>query len=188
MKSLEIRSYHVLGWSLGGHIGIEMWFADDAVRSLMITGTPPVRLSREGAAEGFLTSPVMDLAGKETFSKEDVRLYGSAMLGEEPDPSLPIGQCIARTDGAARRLMVENGFAGIGQDEVHAVAACPKPLAIVQGEKDPFVNLSYLKDLTYRNLWLKKPIIVDGGHAPHWERPTEFNCHLGEFLEELTCP
>ncbi|PDT64523.1 hypothetical protein CO683_37610 [Bradyrhizobium ottawaense] len=184
MQALGICSYHVVGWSLGGHIGIEMWFGDAAVRSLLITGTPPVRLSAAGASEGFLASPVMDLAGKKSFSTQDVRSYASAMLGIPVEPDSWFGRRVARTDGEARRLMLENGLAGVGYDEIDAVATCPKPLAVVQGKNDPFVHLSHIHSLTYRNLWLKNPIIMNGGHAPHWTCPDDFNSYAGDFLDE----
>ncbi|MHC4044403.1 alpha/beta hydrolase [Bradyrhizobium xenonodulans] len=182
MQVLGIGAFHVVGWSLGGHIGIEMWATRRAVRSLLITGTPPVHLSPAGAAEGFLLTPTMELAGKADFTEDDVLAYGTAMLGSEMDPSSRLARCIRRTHGDARRLMLANGLAGIGQDEVAAVWNCPKPLAIVQGKNDPFVNIPYLHRLTYRNLWLQNPLIVDGGHAPHWVHASEFNRYLGEFV------
>ncbi|WFU26753.1 alpha/beta hydrolase [Bradyrhizobium sp. CB1717] len=184
MQTLGISSFHVVGWSLGGHIGIEMWVGDETVRSLLITGTPPVRLSAAGASEGFRPSPVMDLAGKAAFSQADVRDYASAMLGAPVDPKSWFGRRVARTDGEARRLMLENGLAGVGHDQVDAVSDCPRPLAIVQGKNDPFVDLTHIRSLTYRNLWLKNPIIISGGHAPHWMCPNEFNSCLGGFITE----
>jgi pimeloyl-ACP methyl ester carboxylesterase len=182
MRSLGLHGYHIVGWSLGGHIGIEMWSSQEPVQSLLITGTPPVQLSPLGASEGFLASPVMDLAGKELFSREDCLAYGSAMLDEPPDDNSAVWRAIARTDGRARRYMVENGLAGVGMDEVAAMASCPKPIAILQGENDPFISLGHLGRLTYNNLWLKNPILLKAGHAPHRSHPTEFNRHLGDFL------
>lgn len=186
MGALGISRYYIVGWSLGGHIGLEMWFEDEAAIALLITGTPPVRLSAAGASEGFLPSDIMDLAGKETFSEDDIRVYGSAMLGEPLEQSSWLARCITRTDGKARRLMLENSLAGVGRDQVQAVATCTKPLAIVQGKNDPFVDLSHLQRLTYNNLWLKKPVMVDGGHAPHWTCHSEFNQYLGEFIDGLS--
>lgn len=182
MTSLGISEYHVMGWSLGGHIGIEMWANFPSVRSLLITGTPPVRLSAVGASEGFLPSPDMDLAGKEAFSPEDCRRYATAMLDGMPEETSVLWKAVARTDGRARHFMMENGLAGLGTDEVDAVSRCPKPLAVVQGKTDPFVNRDHLSRLTYRNLWLNNLILIDGGHAPHWRCPAEFNRHLGDFL------
>ncbi|WP_165637635.1 alpha/beta fold hydrolase [Bradyrhizobium shewense] len=183
MTSLGTSQYHVVGWSLGGHIGIEMWANFTSVRSLLVTGTPPVRLSALGASEGFLSSPDMDLAGKEAFSAEDCRRYATAMLDGMPEETSVLWRTVARTDGLARRFMMENGLAGLGTDEVDAVATCPKPLAIVQGKTDPFVNRDHLSRLTYNNLWLNDPILIDGGHAPHLRCAAVFNSHLGDFLD-----
>lgn len=42
MQSLEIDRYAVLGWSLGGHVALDMTAQTEAPVGLMITGTPPV--------------------------------------------------------------------------------------------------------------------------------------------------
>jgi pimeloyl-ACP methyl ester carboxylesterase len=182
MESLGFLKYHVVGWSLGGHIGIELWYPNRNVLSLMITGTPPVSLSAEGAALAFHPTPIMHLAGTKVFGPDDVIAYGSAMLGVRPDRRLRIVRAIARTDGNARHWMVKNGLAGVGIDEVMAVGSCSRPLAIVQGKNDPFVNIPYCRELKYSNLWLNRPIIVDAGHAPHWQRPNLFNRYMRDFL------
>lgn len=183
MDHLGISSFHVIGWSLGGHIGIEMWSRMSAVRSLLISGTPPIRLSPAGVADGFLSSPVMDLAGKRDFSPEDVTAYGSAMLGEPLDRRSRFAAMIARTDGRARYWMVRNGLAGTGKDEIASVARCGKPLAIIQGRRDAFVHIVHIRKLTYRHLWLRRPILINAGHAVHWEKPDTFNGWMGRFLK-----
>jgi pimeloyl-ACP methyl ester carboxylesterase len=185
MAQLDIREYHVVGWSLGGHIGLEMWYANPNVQSLLITGTPPVRLSAAGAALGFKETAVMNLAGALVFGPADVEAYGTAMLGSPPDRRLRVARTIARTDGKARHWMVRNGYAGIGTDEVMAVRRCRRPLAIVQGKNDPFVNIDYLHNLKYCNLWLNRPVIIEAGHAPHWQRPSLFNRYMRDFLNHV---
>ncbi|WP_246799690.1 alpha/beta fold hydrolase [Bradyrhizobium sp. CCBAU 51753] len=183
MDHLGIASFHVIGWSLGGHIGIEMWSRMRAVRSLLISGTPPIRLSPAGVADGFLPSPVMDLAGKRDFTPADVTAYGSAMLGKPLDRGSCLAAMIERTDGRARYWMVRNGLAERGKDEIAAVARCAKPLAIVQGRRDAFVRIEHVRKLTYRHLWLHRPILMDAGHAAHWESPDAFNRWMGRFLK-----
>ena len=42
METLGADRYAVLGWSLGGHIGIDMLPKTDRIAGLMISGTPPV--------------------------------------------------------------------------------------------------------------------------------------------------
>lgn len=186
MKQLGIRRYHVVGWSLGGHIGLELWSRFKEVRSLLITGTPPISLDPPGVAEGFSGSAAMSLAGQRAFGPRDIRIYGSAMLGSPLDPRGHLGRMIARTDGRARYWMVRNGLSGQGMNEIQAVKNCPKPLAIIQGRSDVFLNLDHLQRLQYKNLWQGRPVFLNAGHAPHWEKPVQFNRILKKFLLQVS--
>jgi pimeloyl-ACP methyl ester carboxylesterase len=185
LDRLEIDRCHVVGWSLGGHIGLELWYRNPKMASLTISGTPPVRLSPAGVSEGFVASSKMDLAGTRVFDEHDVSAYGTAMLGRRLDRRTRLARMIARTDGRARFWMLKNGLAGCGTDEVKAVRSCRRPLAIIQGRRDPFVNIDYLHGLTYKNLWRHRPVLIDAGHAPHWEEPRIFNRCLFSFLKEV---
>jgi pimeloyl-ACP methyl ester carboxylesterase len=174
-----------VGWSLGGHIGIELWYSDAGARSLLITGTPPTHLSPSGAARAFNSSSTMNLAGTRNFGPAEVMNYGSAMTGVRLDRRSGLARAISRADGNARHWMMKNSLAGVGTDQVKAVRECERPLGIVQGKRDPFVNIPYLQSLKYNNLWLKQPRLVDAGHAPHVEKPQLFNQHLREFLSQV---
>lgn len=181
MSELGFRTYHVVGWSLGGHIGLEMLARYGQVRSLLLTGTPPVRLNPTGISAGFRWSPSTALAGRRRFSKDDCCRYVRAMMGSPQASEQHMSAALA-TDGNARQWMVKNGMAGVGTDEVETVASDERPIAIVQGVADPFVNLNYLTELKYRNIWTKKPVLIDAGHAPHWQVPATFNERMREFL------
>jgi len=185
LNSLGILRYHIVGWSLGGHIGIELWHSDPNAASLLITGTPPVALSAQGAARGFKEGAEMNLAGTEVFGRREVLAYGSAMIGARIDGRSRLARTIARTDGKARFWMMKNGLAGVGTDQVRAVAECDRPLAIIQGRHDPFVNIPYLNELNYSNLWLREPVLIDCGHSPHLEDPELFNAHMAGFLQHV---
>ena len=185
LTALAVDSYHVIGWSLGGHVGIELWYLDERARSLLITGTPPVHLSPAGAARAFRESPVMHLAGTREFRSQEVIDYGSAMTGMRINLCSDLGRAISRADGEARYWMMANSLAGVGVDQVRAVEECDRPLGIVQGKRDPFVNISYLQSLKYGNLWLQQPILIEAGHAPHFEEPALFNGHIRGFLSHV---
>lgn len=62
LVKLEVTEAAVFGWSLGGHIGMEMVFRFPGMRGLMITGSPPVH--RDRMAQGFKTSPQSGVADK----------------------------------------------------------------------------------------------------------------------------
>lgn len=182
MRRLGYSSFHVLGWSLGGHIGIEMLARDPAVRSLLITGTPPVRLNPKGVAEGFRWTGTTALAGRHRFGTEDVRRYANAMMGVRLSDDHLIPRMVRRTDGNARLWMVANGLAGRGADQVEAVSRSERPIAIVQGNRDPFLRIDYIANLPIRNLWHGRPVMIDAGHAAHWQAPKAFNEAMMDFV------
>jgi pimeloyl-ACP methyl ester carboxylesterase len=102
LSLLGVSRAAVFGWSLGGHIGLEMISRYPGLAGLMITGTPPVVAA--DAWKGFRASPHMNLAGKEHFTEEDIDNYARHTCGEPYDPALRAA--VARTDGRARLLML----------------------------------------------------------------------------------
>lgn len=84
LQALAIDSAVVLGWSLGGHIGLDMMGRYDQVRALMISGTPPVGQGRDQLALGFLPSEHMGLAGQEVISQAEAEAYAHATCGPNP--------------------------------------------------------------------------------------------------------
>lgn len=182
LDALDWSSVSVVGWSLGGHIGLELLARDPRLHSLLIVGTPPVTLCIESLQQAFYCDAGTQLAGKATFSDLDARAYGEGMLSvKHLTPFLLDG--IRRTDGNARRVMFENLLKGFGEDERRLVESCPKSLCVVHGENDRFVRLKYLRSLKYRALWNDRIYVIkETGHAPHWEQPIVFNEILLKFL------
>jgi pimeloyl-ACP methyl ester carboxylesterase len=173
----------LVGWSLGGHIGLELLGTEPRVRSLLIVGTPPVRLCVEALHEAFYADDDMQLAGKADFTEADALTYGSAMMGGRRRLTSELLRHIRRTDGNARKFMFANALAGVGLDQRGLVERSAKPLCVVHGECEPFVRLGYLRSLRYRALWKDRVhVIARAGHAPHWERPAAFNAILSDFL------
>jgi pimeloyl-ACP methyl ester carboxylesterase len=172
----------VFGWSLGGHIGLEMISRFPGMLGLMITGTPPV--SPEQVTQGFRPSPHMHLAGQEAFSVEDIDSFARSTCGEPFEPFLR--EAVARTDGRARRLMFEAFAGGVGADQSVIVATAKIPLAVVNGDEEPFVNTEFVSRIRYANLWEGKCHLVGhSGHAPFWDAPEKFNAILARFLNDI---
>lgn len=176
-------SVDVVGWSLGGHVGLELLAGEPRVHSLLIVGAPPVRLRPESLHEAFHADETMQLAGKPHFTEQEIVTYGAAMMGGRERLTPALLACIRRTDVEARRWMFINALNGLGQDQCDAAERSDKPLCIVHGEQEPFVRLDYLRSLNYRALWRGAVQVIAGaGHAPHWERPDAFNRILRDFL------
>ncbi len=181
----------VVGWSLGGHVALEMADPDSAahlpgLRGMLITGTPPVAMAPEALGEGFLPTEHMGLSGQEVFSEEEVLAYVRATCGTDSEPEPFLVEAVRRTDGQARVRMIGAAVSGIGADGRKVAETSPVPLAIVQGGSDPFVNGDYLRSLAYANLWENTVHVLDGvGHAPFHEAPETFNPYMQRFLESI---
>jgi pimeloyl-ACP methyl ester carboxylesterase len=177
-------SVDVVGWSLGGHVGLELFATDPRIRSLLIVGTPPGRPSAEAMQQAFHASSDMQLAAKAAFTDADARAYGTAMMGGPEHLNEELLACVKRTDGNARAYLFASAYAGIGSDQRQTVETLDKPLCVVHGAREPFVRLEYLCSLGYRALWNNRiHVIGAAGHAPHWECPAEFNDILLNFHE-----
>lgn len=184
MESLGIPSYAVLGWSLGGHIGIEMLARTKAVNRLMITGTPPVDRSMESLGEGFRPSAHMHLAGQRDFTEQEVWNYAHSTCGDNAPFEPFLLEAVARTDGRARELMFSRILDAASCNQQTTAVNSAVPLAIVNGEDDVFVNNPFIASLPYRNLWEKKVHRLPGiGHAPFWAVPEVFDSILRRFMQ-----
>ncbi|CAG2130453.1 alpha/beta fold hydrolase [Cupriavidus plantarum] len=179
---LGIDDVVLVGWSLGGHIALEIAAHYRGVRGLLICGTPPV--GRDMSA-GFIPAPHMRLGSQQEFSAEDIETFGHAIFGDSFDAELR--RTIARADGLARKTMFEAARAGAGVDQRALVETLPVPLAVVNGANDRFVNLDYIDRVAYANLWGGRCLrLPDVGHAPFREAPALFDAVLARLLRDVT--
>jgi pimeloyl-ACP methyl ester carboxylesterase len=182
LENLDISEAVVLGWSLGGHVGIEMLHRFPGMKGLIITGTPPVR--RDGMAEGFVASPQFGLASRRDLSDSDVDAFACAMFGLPVEPFLRAA--ITRADGRFRQRLFEAARAGEGVEQRVAVEKSSVPIAVVNGADDRLINLDYADAVAYGNLWDRRCHRLGGvGHAPFWHASSEFNSLVERFLEDV---
>ncbi|GAB5508153.1 MAG: alpha/beta hydrolase [Rhizobiaceae bacterium] len=186
MSALGHEKFAMFGWSLGGHIGIEMLDRSDRLTGLMISGSPPVGKEPDALAVGFKPSEHMHLAGQRDFSEAEVDAYARATCGINAPFEEFLREAVARTDGRARELMLGKFAAGYGCNQREVATHSKVPLAIVNGGGEPFVNNDFVASLDYDNLWEDTVHILPGiGHAPFWEAPDQFDPHLRRFLASV---
>ena len=172
----------MFGWSLGGHIGIEMVPCFPGMRGLMVTGAPPV--GPNNMAQGFNSSPNRGAAGKQDLSEADIEAFLQAIFGKSAEPFLH--DAVARADGRFRKRLFEAARAGEGIDQRLIVETSPIPLAVVNGGADRILNLDYFDTVAYANLWEGSCHRLAGlGHAPFWEAPSNFDPVLERFLRDV---
>ena len=137
LSLLGISEVAVVGWSLGGHVALEMASRYFGIKGLLISGAPPV--SRHNMAEGFIPTSHMKLAGQQHLELTDIHAFGEAIFGA-PVPT-EFRRATARADGLARKTIFEAARSGVGIDQRLLVENLAVPLAMVNGSQDPFVNL-----------------------------------------------
>lgn len=187
MEGLGLTDVTIVGWSLGGHVAVEILERWPAAKAIWITGTPPISGTVEDMAAGFLQSEHMALTFKPDFTDEEAALYAQETVGEGvPVEDWMVTAC-RRADGRFRPVMAATALSGVNADERAAVKNATKPVAVVSGAGEPFVNNAFLTGLDYGNLWDGKVHILEGtGHNPFWEVPEMLNPLLARFLDEVT--
>ncbi|MEM9105646.1 MAG: alpha/beta hydrolase [Pseudomonadota bacterium] len=185
MSALGHDTFALFGWSLGGHIGIEMLHRSDRLTALMISGSPPIGKEPDALSVGFKPSEHMHLAGQSEFTDEEVDAYARATCGINAPFEDFLRDAVARTDGRARELMLSKFIAGVGCNQKHTVMNSDIPFSIVNGAEEPFVNNDFVASIGLQNLWDDKlHLLEDVGHAPFWEAPELFDPLLMRFLKE----
>ncbi|KAF2465625.1 alpha/beta-hydrolase [Lindgomyces ingoldianus] len=186
LQHLSINQVVVLGWSLGGHIGIEMipLLPKGALRGLMIVGSPPA-LGVEQTHHGFKSQDAhVSAAAQKDLSEEEIIEFSRCVTG--PPFESWMEDAVRRADGKARYLMWHAFNHGVGVDQRKVVEEEDGTVvAVVNGADEPFVNLDYLDEIKWKRLWKGKCFRMEGLlHSPFWEKPEEFNGLLVEFMRD----
>lgn len=183
---LRLDRYMLVGWSLGGHIAIEM-IEHAGLAGLMACGTPPVARGPLAMLRAFRPSWDMPLASKEDYSDRDIARFFSLCYGRGATPELL--EAIRRADGRVRSATMRAMMRGDFTDQKLAVERSPVPVALVNGREDPLIRLSYLDTLAGPTLWHGLPIVIEeAGHACFWDQPEAFNDLLTAFAADTAVP
>jgi pimeloyl-ACP methyl ester carboxylesterase len=182
LERLDVARAAVFGWSLGGHVALNMISRFAGLTGVMISGTPPVPGGMEGFALGFQPTELMGLTGARDWSAADAEAFARA--GAAPYERFML-EAALRTDGAAREVMLADALAGGPADQRRIAETAKIPLAIVNGADDAFINGGYFATVDYANLWDGQVFSLAGvGHAPFWQAPDRFNPLFERFVAE----
>ncbi len=181
LARLGVDRATVLGWSLGGHVALNMISRFTGLTGVMISGTPPVDGSAEGFAQAFRHNAHMALAGSDRWGEGDAEDYARATAGTDAPFEQFMLEAARRTHNIARSTV----FAAASDDQRRIAETSAAPLAIVNGAEDAFINGDYFATVAYANLWDGRVHSLEGiGHAPFWEAPERFNPLLERFVAE----
>ncbi len=185
MNYLRLKRALVVGWSLGGHIAMELMDRfPERLAGVVNIGAPPLSRGPLALMRAFHASPNLLLARKANFSTKDALHWQELCYGPNPD-GLHFAS-ILRADGRMRpetsRSVVKGGVA----NQRRVVETSPVPLAMINGKNDPIMRLKYLDTLRYANLWEGQQHVIDGaGHSAFLSHPEAFNTVLSRFADEM---
>jgi pimeloyl-ACP methyl ester carboxylesterase len=185
LDALGLDEAHFVGWSLGGHIALEMAPELRKARGFVIFGTPPLSF-REALSEAFLPNPAMKVTFQESVDSAEASAYVAAFF-RPGFPHIPpfFLDDVLRTDGRARSNLGASIQRGEARDECKAAGDLKVPIAVLHGGEEQLVNGGYLGSVAMPTLWRGAvQIIPQAGHTPQWETSEAFDPLIEAFVKE----
>lgn len=171
MRALGVTRFLVCGWSLGGHVALEL-FGRGAAAGAVLSGAPAASHDLAAFAGAFAPHPCLPLFAKPALEPAEQAALLRAVYGERP-PAFA-AQALARTDGRARARLFESLREGLFLDGRATLAAAPGRVAAIDGAEDPF--LAGVDESAHGHLWRGGPVrLAGGGHAPFRDAPGAFD-------------
>jgi pimeloyl-ACP methyl ester carboxylesterase len=184
LDAMGIDQAAVYGWSLGGHVALEMIPRFPGLVGLMISGAPPVGRGADKVLAGFRPNPNAGLVGKPDLTEEEAQILIYATYGGPVDGVLL--DAFKRTDARSRPVMFHSLLNGEISDQRALVETSDLPIAVLNGADDLLVNLDYVGGLAYRNLWDRHCFTLRGAaHAPFRQAPEAFTAIFSRFLSDM---
>ena len=185
LKQLDVHAPIILGWSLGGHVAIDIAAGGHQTKGLILCGTPPLSRGPFSFLSAFQPKLDMLLSTKPVFSQIDAQRFSELIYGAAIDAQKI--RLVERSDGNSRKYIAKSIFRGEVNDQRRFIESTDVPIAIVNGQQDPLLRLKYFKYIRLMNLWKGRCLEIEGaGHASFIEAPEKFNALLAEFIHEMS--
>lgn len=181
IEAMALRELAVLGWSLGGHIALELLDRPLPVKGLVLTGAPPTATGE--MSKGFRGAPPLGSAGRKDLTPAEVDGFAAAVFGQPVPPF--VQPAMVRTDGRFRERLFQAQREGAGLDQRRLVETNTTPIAVINGEADALINLDYIDTVDFAHLWRDRQHRLPGGHAVFWHSSGAFNTLVDQFLEDI---
>jgi pimeloyl-ACP methyl ester carboxylesterase len=185
VDALGLSAARFVGWSLGGHLALEMAPDLPHARGFMIFGAPPLAFP-PAMADAFLPHPAARVGFSERIDRDEAAAYVASFFkpGFADVPPFFL-EDVLRADGCARSLLGASIAPGGYRDEATVVRDLEAPLAVLHGSEEQLVNGAYFASIVMPTLWRGAVQTIPGaGHAPQWETARAFDALLEAFMAE----
>lgn len=183
--ALDLAPPVILGWSLGGHAAIETLVQGGRPRGLILTGTPPCGPARAEIEATFNPLPAAAVMGLERPDDDQVADFLRLAYGPEP-PDAEARAAAHRADGRLRARLFEHLYTIGGPAHRGVIAAWTGPVAVLQGDGEPFFDPALIDRLAWANLWRgRSQTIPNAGHAPFRTAPDAYAALVRAFLTDI---
>ncbi|MDA3614804.1 alpha/beta fold hydrolase [Polluticaenibacter yanchengensis] len=177
IETLGYKNIHLLGNSLGGHVGlVHVIKHPENIKSLILTGSSG--LFENGMGDSYPKRGDREYIRKKT----EVTFYDPAMATEElvdevfniTNNRLKVIKIIALAKSAIRNNL---------ENELHQINV---PTLLIWG-KDDIITPPYVAEEFHKLIKNSELYFIDKcGHAPMMEVPGEFNVILDKFLKKVS--
>lgn len=181
LEKLGVKNPVLAGWSLGGHVAMEMLSHAYPMAGLFTIGAPAV-----GAviSEGFRGNLLAGLASQRHMTKAEAAQFVGRVFQGVVEPFME--EAAIRTDPEFRSTLFSANRRDEKSNQRDVVSSTKVPTAVINGADDTIVSLDYVNHVPYSNLWRNECLLIPGSaHAPFLQATAAFNHVLAEFLADV---
>lgn len=194
LNKLELRSYHLLGHSLGGHVLINaLNLLNTKPLSISLMGTPPIK-SGTSFDELFHSLKESEVLFTNKVNNKDLECFFNVAFLSSLGTQLPkffenFCENFLLTDNKFREKFLCSLGSGQLQDELNILNHQECPIYFLIGTNDPLVSKNWLlkcsKELNSMGINTKVIEVENASHYPHLSNPRLVNHILLELFKFL---
>lgn len=184
LANLGISRTVVFGWSLGGHVGIELLGTTHLVAGLALAGCAPLGKGVIATLRGMHLSSEALLVKKSVLSSKNAQRLTAFCVGDAAAEHYVAD--MRRADERFRPILAKSLLSGPGVNQKRVVEAAEEPIAMINGSDDPVVRKTYIAGMRYKSLWGGVcHFVPDAGHAVFADQPQAFDAMLMDFTRSV---